>query len=148
MKMGEEKIIENKNQNHRNKKRNVREQFRVILGNKANESLERIVHQVNDNFNCGTITKSNVVDWLLTKLNGSISPTEVKTLRELHIDEKKMLQDLLKESTTPGSVLPPDIRGVLRNILAFMERSKKDQNDTTFGYAFISDLNLMGYLRF
>ena len=107
--MGEEKIIESKNQNHRNKKRNVREQFRVILGTKANESLERIVHQVNDNFHCGTITKSNVVDWLLTKLNGSISPTEAKTLQELHVDEKKMLQKILKQSKMTDENLPPDL---------------------------------------
>jgi len=125
MKMGEEKIIEHKNQNHRNKKRNVQEQFRVILGNKANESLEKIVHQVNDNFQCGTITKSNVVDWLLTKLNGSISPAEVRGLRELHIDEKKMLQDLLKESTMTGENLPPDIRGVLRKHFGFSGTGKR-----------------------
>ena len=123
--MGEEKIIEHKNQNHKSKKRNVQEQFRVILGTKANESLERIVQQVNDNFHCGTITKSNVIDWLLTKLNGSISPAEIRILRELHIDEKKMLQDLLKESTMTGESLPSNIQDALRKHFGFSGTNKR-----------------------
>ena len=125
MRMEKEEVVENKDQNHRNTKRNVQEQFRVVLGNKANESLERIVNQVNDGFHCGTITKSNVVDWLLTKLNGSVSPAEVRVLRELHIDEKKMLQDLLKESTTSGGSLPPGIQDALRKHFGFSGTVKR-----------------------
>ncbi len=82
--MEKEKIIENKNQKSKNNKRNVQEQFRVILGNKANESLEKIVCQVNDGFQCGTITKSNVVDWLLIRLDGSISQASENITGTLH----------------------------------------------------------------
>ena len=93
--------------------------------------MERIVHKVNDNFKCGTITKSNVVDWLLTRFNGSISPTEVKALQELHVDEKKMLQDLLKESTTQSGKLPPDIREILKEHFGFPGKSKRKSRKLT-----------------
>ena len=126
-----EKIIESKNQNHRNKKRKIQEQFRVILGNKANESLERIVHKVNDNFYCGTITKSNVIDWLLMKLNGSIFPADVRNLRELHVDEKKMLQELLKESTTTDESLPANIQDALRKHFGFSGKAKRKSRKVT-----------------
>ncbi len=123
--MEKKEVVESKNQNHRNKKRSIQEQFRVILGSKANESLEKIVCQVNDGFQCGTITKSNVMDWFLVRLDGSINQVEVRTLRELHIDEKKMLQDLLKESKMTEENLPHDIQEALRKHFGFSGKAKR-----------------------
>lgn len=116
--------IEIQNPIKKSEKRNSREQFRVVLNKEANESLAKVVNKVNEDFNCGSISKSDVANWFLQKLNGSISKSEIKELQELHFDEKKMLADLLKSSASRENEIPVDIRKALKEHYGFSASSR------------------------
>lgn len=102
-----------------------KEQFRLVINKAANESLEEIVKIVNSNFSCGEITKSNIAEWILSNLNGSLAKSEIRKIQEFYIDEKKMLQDLLKGSVSQGNELPEEIKKALKEHFGFSTKSKK-----------------------
>ena len=107
------------------RKRKHSKQFRVVINEDANESLEKIINLVNSDFNCGEITKSDVADWLFTRLDGTLSETDLKRIQESHLDEKKMLQNLLKDSPGTESELPPEIRKAIKEHYGFSAKSKR-----------------------
>jgi len=108
-------------------KKRTKGQYRVVISKDANKSLEEIVNLVNSDFNCGEITKSNVAEWILMSFNGSLPKADIKKIQESYIDEKKLLQDLLKGSTNAESELPPEISKALKAHFGFSSKQKKVQ---------------------
>ena len=106
-------------------KKRTKGQYRVVISQEANESLEGIVGIVNSDFNCGEITKSNVAEWILTSFKGSLPKADIKKIQESYIDEKKLLQDLLKGSTNTNSDIPPEISRALKEHFGFSAKQKK-----------------------
>ncbi len=99
--------------------------YRVVISKEANKSLEEIVDLVNNDFSCGEITKSNVAEWILTSFKGSLPKADIKKIQESYIDEKKLLQDLLKGSTNTNSDIPPEISKALKAHFGFSSKQKK-----------------------
>ncbi len=106
-------------------KKRTKGQYRVVISKDANKSLEEIVSLVNSDFSCGEITKSNVAEWILSNFNGSIPKADVKKIQESYIDEKKLLQDILKGSTNSDSDIPPEISRALKAHFGFSTKQKK-----------------------
>lgn len=110
---------------NKKKERRTKGQYRVVISKDANESLEGIVNLVNSDFNCGEITKSNVAEWVLSNLKGSLPKNDIKKIQENYIDEKKLLQDLIKGSTNDGGDLPPEILKAVKEHFGFSTKHKK-----------------------
>lgn len=117
--------VNKEEEKEKKQKRRSKGQYRVVISNDANESLEGIVNLVNSDFNCGEITKSNVAEWVLINLRGSLPKAEIKKIQENYIDEKKLLQDLLKGSTSDGANLPAEIRKAVKEHFGFSTKHKK-----------------------
>ena len=118
-------IVKKNEKDNKKQRKRSKEQFRVVISKEANDSLEKILKLVNSDFNCGEINKSNVAEWILSNLNGTLEKSDIKKIQELYVDEKRMLQDLLKGSTTDGKDLPMEIRRALKEHYGFGTKTKK-----------------------
>lgn len=103
--------------------------FRVVISQEANEQLEKIVTKILNGFSGGSITKSDVADYVFINLTRMLNESDFKTIRSLHFDDKKMLGTLLKNDDE----LPEDLKRALRNHYGVVEKEKRrylrSQND-------------------
>lgn len=109
------------------KRKNVsqdEDQFRVVINKDSKVVLDELVFKANEGFEGGEISKSDIVNLLIFNHGSSFPESEVKHLRNLHFDEKKVLKALLKKAGEDGD-LPSEIKRVLREHLGLTETHKK-----------------------
>lgn len=100
------------------------DQYRVVIQKESNDALEELVRRTNDGFEGGEVTKSDVVNLLISNHAKSFSDSDIKSLRLLHFDEKKVLRALLRKAGDDGD-LPSEIKKVLREHLGISDSSKR-----------------------
>ena len=98
-----------------------RDQFRVVVGSDANKNLEDLVLKVNLGFDGGSVTKSDVAAYIFQNLNKLISESDIKNIRSIHFDEKKVLGSLLRGEHD----LPEELRKAIRAHFGLNEKEKK-----------------------
>ncbi|GEM_PF-2559570 len=92
------------------------DQYRVVIQKESNDALEELVRRTNNGFEGGEVTKSDVVNLLISNHAKSFSDSDIKSLRLLHFDEKKVLRALLRKAGDDGD-LPSEIKKVIREHL-------------------------------
>lgn len=97
------------------------EQFRVVINKEANDCLGEAASRVNLGFEAGAVTRSDIAAYVFMNLARNFTDVDVKALRALHFDEKKVLGAILKSD----SALPEDIRRALREHYGIAEKDKK-----------------------
>ena len=104
------KLIENeiqnpktKNANSKKRKSNDEDQYRVVISSEVNGALENLIKRSNDGFEGGAITKSDIANFVLLNSARLFSEVDIKALRALHFDEKKMLRSILRQSGEEGA---------------------------------------------
>ncbi|MGK5089409.1 hypothetical protein WDW86_17805 [Bdellovibrionota bacterium FG-2] len=105
-------------------KSGLQDQYRVVINKEAQLALMALVERVNSGFEGGEITKSDIVNWMLVHSMRFVTDADVKALRSLYFDEKKMLGSLLRNAGEQGA-LPDEIKKVLRDYYNITEGSKK-----------------------
>ena len=100
------------------------EQFRVVIDREASSNLDRMLHQVQDGFEAGEVTKSDIANWIIQAASESFGDHEVKIIRHLYFDERKILASLLKSSKSEN-LLPENLRKAIREIAGLNETAKK-----------------------
>lgn len=102
---------------------NTNEVFRVVISKESNDSLEVALSRCSDGFDSGTITKSDVANYVFQNLAKFFSDSDVKALRATHFDEKKVLGSLLRNDDD----LPEELRKAIRAHfgIAAHERDRK-----------------------
>lgn len=120
---------ESKSEIFKKRKSSDEDQYRVVISSEVNGALENLVKRVNDGFDGGEIAKSDVANFMIVNSWKSFSDSDVKTLRALHFDEKKMLRSILKQSGNEGD-LPEHIKKALREHYGLPENSKKRASKT------------------
>lgn len=100
------------------------DQYRVVIQKESNDVLEELVRRTNEGFEGGEVTKSDVVNLLISNHAKSFSDSDIKSLRLLHFDEKKVLRALLRKAGDDGD-LPSEIKKVLREHLGISDSSKR-----------------------
>ena len=98
----------------------VRESSRVVITNEANMALEQVVKKVGEGF-YSAITKSDVANFVFLNLDRLISDADIKAIRGLHFDDKKVLGSLLKNDDD----LPEDLKKAIRSYYGISEKEKK-----------------------
>lgn len=94
---------------------------RVVINKEANLMLEEFVAKVNVGFEAGTITKSDVANFVFQNLTKYLSGTDTKALRSLHFDDKKVLSNILKNENE----LPEELKKAIRLHFGVNEKEKK-----------------------
>lgn len=97
--------------------------FRVVISREANMFLEQKVEQVCEGF-ANIITKSDVANYIFSNLNRLLAESDIKTLRALHFDDKKVLGTLLRADDD----LPEDLKRAIRAHYGLTDREKKRIN--------------------
>lgn len=106
------------------------DQYRVVIQKESNDALEELVRRTNDGFEGGEVTKSDVVNLLISNHAKSFSDSDIKSLRLLHFDEKKVLRALLRKAGDDGD-LPSEIKKVLREHLGMTDNLKRRLSKNT-----------------
>ena len=86
--------------------------------------LEKLVERCNDGFDGGSVTRSDVANRLIVESGKAFGEADVKALRNLSFDDRKMLHSLLQRSGKSGE-LPEEIRRALREMTGALEQPKK-----------------------
>lgn len=98
-----------------------RDQFRVVICADANKALEELVLNVNLGFDGGSVTKSDIANYVFQNLNKLISEADIRNIKSIHFDEKKVLGSLLRGEHD----LPEDLRKAIRTHFGLNEKEKK-----------------------
>lgn len=102
-------------------------QNRVVINKEANEELEKFVAKTCEGNESILLNKSDVANYVFMNLNKLLGESDTKVLRNLHFDEKKVLQMLLKQHNE-GMELPPEIKRMVRDYCGVTDRDKKRSN--------------------
>ncbi len=86
--------------------------------------MRRKSQSLNDGFNTGMITKSDLAMYVFLNLRKLITDSDIKNLQALHFDDRKALSSLLK-NTDDISCLPEELKRVLREHYGVSEKDKK-----------------------
>ncbi len=97
------------------------EQYRIVITKEANECLEVVAAKVNKGFEAGTVNRSDVAIYVFQNLSKLLTESDIKAMRSLHFDEKKVLGSILKSDED----LPEEIRRVLREHYGVNDKEKK-----------------------
>ncbi len=103
------------------------EVFRVVISKESNEALESALSRCAGGFDSGTITKSDVANYIFQNVNKFFSEADVKNLRAAHFDEKKMLGSILRTDAD----LPEDLRKAIRAHYGVDDKEKKKSSKKT-----------------
>lgn len=103
------------------------EVFRVVISKESNESLESALARCTDGFDTGSITKSDIANYVFQNLAKFFSDSDIKALRAVHFDEKKVLGSFLRNDAD----LPEELRKAIRLHYGISEKEKKKSSRTT-----------------
>jgi hypothetical protein len=100
------------------------DQHRVVISKEANTALESMVSRANDGFEGGEVTKSDLANFIFINFVKSFSDSDIKTLRNLHFDEMKVLKSLLRKAGDDGA-LPDHLKRALREHYGLESKDRK-----------------------
>ncbi len=93
-------------------------QFRVVITKEANDSLQAATDKIG--VHCA-VSRSDLANYVFLNLGRLLVEADVKALRALHFDEKKMLTALARSDDE----LPEGIRRAIREHYGVVEKEKK-----------------------
>ena len=105
--------VELQNPSVRRRRRKEADYYRVSINKQAADSLDSMIAKANNGFEGGQITKSDIANRIVVEAAKAFSEADVKALRSIHFDERRMLQALLSDSVKAED-LPEEIKGALR----------------------------------
>lgn len=122
----------NKEQKNTKDKTNNTEavQHRVVINKEANEELEKFVTKTCEGNDSIQLNKSDVANYVFLNLNKMLGESDIKALRNLHFDEKRVLQMLLKQFNE-GTELPNEIKRMVRDYCGVTDKDKKRTTKNT-----------------
>ena len=108
--------------------RENQEQYRVVINKDASNILEKMLARVTEGFEAGSVSKSDLANWLIANSQESFGDAEVKTIRQLHFDERKILASMLKESKDENNI-PENLKRAIREHFGLAETKKRASKD-------------------
>lgn len=89
---------------------NQSEVYRVVITRDSNEALESVFDRCVGGFDSGTITKSDVANYIFQNINKFFTDNDVKNLRAAYFNEKKVLGSILRTDAD----LPEELKKAIR----------------------------------
>lgn len=117
-------VIKDKVSSTRKKRARNEDHYRVCVNQEACEVLDTLAKRANEGFDGVEITRNDVATQAVLAYSKTFSDLDIKTLRNLNFNERKMLFALLRNSTNNGE-LPEEIKKALREHYGIAEKEKK-----------------------
>lgn len=114
-------IQKTKNKKEKSVEKESKELFRVVINPEANVVLENALRKVNEGFEAGTVTKSDIANFIFQNMEKYFSESDIRNLRTQHFDDKKVLSNILKNEND----LPEELKKAIRSHYGISERDKK-----------------------
>ena len=70
---------------------------RANITKTADASLQEMIHQCNENFESGRVTKASLNSWIIEHYKGALFKKQIEKIREDHFEPIKHLQQLIKK---------------------------------------------------
>ena len=96
----------------------------MVINKEASEALEKMLSQVTTGFEASSISKSDLANWLILNSQDSFGEAEVRTLRQLHFDERKILASLLRDARDQNNI-PENLKKAIREHFGLSDGSKR-----------------------
>jgi len=126
-----DKILENKKEDTEMPRTNIKkrkptdeDQYRVVISKESNDVLEKFVERTNDGFDGGEVNKSDIANAIFLGAAKTFSEADIRSLRNLHFNERKMLRAILRKSEDAGE-LPEEIKRALREHYGLSESKER-----------------------
>lgn len=113
-------IQKTKNKREKTIEKEGKELFRVVINPEANMVLENVLKKVNEGFEAGTVTKSDIANFIFQNIDKYFSENDIRNLRTQHFDDKKVLSNILKNEND----LPEELKKAIR-IFYGVDKDKK-----------------------
>ena len=97
------------------------EQFRVVINKDANAALEDFVAKVNVGFQGGQAARSDIANYVLSRLTTLLGDADIKVIQNSCFDDKEALASLSKSEDE----LPDVVKKAIREAYGLMEHQKK-----------------------
>ncbi len=97
------------------------EQFRVVINKDANAALEDFVAKVNAGFQGGQAARSDIANYVLSRLTTLLGDADIKVIQNSCFDDKEALASLSKSEDE----LPDVVKKAIREAYGLMEHQKK-----------------------
>ena len=97
------------------------EQYRIVIEKEANDCLERTVAKANQGFEDGAVNRSGIANYVFQNLAKLLSDADLKAIRSLYFDDKKVLGSILKSDED----LPEELKRALREYYGISDGGKK-----------------------
>ena len=97
---------------------------RVWISEDVNEDLEKIVGQVNKDFDGGKINRSQIISWMVKKMVSECCASDIQEIRLANLDELSVLEAMVKKARSTG-VMPSDLSELVLKQLRGSGKPKK-----------------------
>lgn len=129
--------IDKDNKNTKTREPKTEDNHRVSISRTADAALAMIVERINDGFDGGKISRTNVANWIIQKFQASMSETDIREIRAEHFDELAVLEAVYMRARRGGQV-PPELKAFLQKQIGLDDAPKKKkkplQSDVTNDY--------------
>ncbi|MBX3033403.1 MAG: hypothetical protein KF865_05700 [Bdellovibrionaceae bacterium] len=103
------------------------EVYRVVISKESNDALDSAVSRCAEGFDAGTFTKSDIANYIFQNISKFFSEADVKNLRAVHFDEKKVLGSFLRTDID----LPEELKKAIRAHYGVDDKEKKKSSKKT-----------------
>ncbi len=114
----------NKNKDEKKAEKENQEQYRVVINKEASKVLEKMLSQVTTGFEASSISKSDLANWVILNSQESFGEAEVRVLRQLHFDERKILASLLRDARDQNNI-PENLKKAIREHFGLSDSGKR-----------------------
>jgi hypothetical protein len=97
---------------------------RIWINKELDKKLDGILKRVNDGFDGGKISRTQIVTWQLTRWSETCSDRDIETIRLANVNDLSLLEAIIRKAKESGEI-PQDLRLLIRKQLAGALSPKK-----------------------
>jgi hypothetical protein len=98
--------------------------LRITVSRQGERALLEVMDQVNDGFNGGRVSKTQMANWILKRFKDDLDDSLIRDIRADHFDEVMVLESILRAARETGK-LPSEFRHLLQKQMGLDVSVKK-----------------------
>lgn len=107
-----------------NPEKKTEKEHRIMINAEADEAIAEVLEKVNRDFVGGQLSRSQLVNWVLTRFCGDVSADDIRAIRMDHINEMVLLEHYYRQAKDSGKI-DPQVRELIRRLAGIEDTQKK-----------------------